>query len=73
MSIRRLGAYAELGACMRSWEHVYETAGCMYADFGCMSIKRLGACMRNWVHVCGNGWVHVCGVGCMYAELGACL
>ena len=23
-----------------------ETFGCMYADFGCMSIKRLGACMR---------------------------
>ena len=25
--------------------------GCMYADFGCMSMKRLGACMRSWVHV----------------------
>ena len=24
-----------------------ETPGCMYADFGCMSIKRLGACMRK--------------------------
>ena len=24
-----------------------ETFGCMYADFGCMSIKRLGACMRK--------------------------
>ena len=24
-----------------------ETLGCMYADFGCMSIKHLGACMRK--------------------------
>ena len=24
-----------------------ETFGCMYADFGCMSIKRLGACIRK--------------------------
>ena len=44
---------------------------CMYADVGCMSMKRLGACMWNWVHVC---WVHVCGVGCMsMRRLGACM
>ena len=47
-----------LGACMRSWVHVYKTAGCMYAE--------LGACLKN-------GWVHVCGVGCMSIKrLGAC-
>ena len=26
-----------------------ETPGCMYADFGCMSMERLGACMRMLV------------------------
>ena len=32
---------------MRKFGCIYmETFGCMYADFGCMSIKRLGACMR---------------------------
>ena len=40
MSIKRLGA------CMRSWVHVYETVGCRYADAGRMSMERLGACMR---------------------------
>ena len=29
-----------------------ETFGCMYADFGCMSIKRLGACMRKRLGAC---------------------
>ena len=29
--------------------HVYEMVECMYADFGCVSIKRLGACM--WKHL----------------------
>ena len=46
-----------------------ETFGCMYADFGCMSIKRLGAehaevgckVCGGWVHLYGNFWVHVCG------------
>ena len=69
--------YAELGACMRSWVHVYKMVGCMYAE--------LGACMRSWGHVCGIGgmyaalgacmrsWVHVCEVGCMSIKrLGAC-
>ena len=44
-----------------------ETPGCMYADFGCMSIKLLGACMRKRLgakyavvgcKVCGDVWVH---------------
>ena len=52
MSMKRLGA------CMRSWVHVYEAVGCMYAE--------LGACLKD-------SWVHVCGAGCMYVELGACL
>ena len=53
-----------------------ETFGCMYADFGCMSVERLGACMRLlsasiWkllgacMRILGaciwSGWVHVCG------------
>ena len=51
-----------------------ETFGCMYADFGCMSMERLGAkyavvgckvCGNSWVQVCGC-WVQVYGaVGCM--------
>ena len=33
--------------CLRLLGAKYaETFGCMYADFGSMSIKRLGACMR---------------------------
>ncbi len=36
----------QLGACMWNWAHVFKTVGCMYADFGCMSMERLGACMR---------------------------
>ena len=36
-------------------------AGCMYADVGCMSMKRLGACMRMLGASLWNGWVHVCG------------
>ena len=46
---------------MQNWVHVYKEVGCMYADFGClsmerlcakyadvgrMSMERLGACIR---------------------------
>ena len=45
-----------------------ETPGCMYADFGCMSIKLLGACMRKRL---GAKYAVV---GCKSMErLGACL
>ena len=52
-----------------------ETAGCMYADFGCMSMERLGA---KCVVV---GCMYMESFGCMYAvvgcksmeRLGACL
>ena len=56
--------------------------GCMYADFGCMSMERLGACMR----LLGAKYavvecMYMETLGCMYAEfgcksmerLGACL
>ena len=45
-----------------------ETLGCMYADFGCMSIKHLSACMRKQL---GAKYADV---GCKSMErLGACL
>ena len=45
-----------------------ETFGCMYGDFGCMSIKHLGACMRKRL---GAKYADV---GCKSMErLGACL
>ena len=45
-----------------------ETLGCMYAVFGCMSIKHLGACMRKRL---GAKYADV---GCKSMErLGACL
>ena len=45
-----------------------ETPGCMYADFGCMSIKLVGACMRKRL---GAKYAVV---GCKSMEqLGACL
>ena len=48
--------------------HVCGTLGCMYADFGCMSIKLLGACMRKRL---GAKYAVV---GCKSMErLGACL
>ena len=50
---------AELNACMR------KTPGCMYADFGYMSMERLGACMR----MLGARYAVV---GCMYAETLGC-
>ncbi len=72
--------YAELGACMRSWVHVYKTALCAalprdkswvhVCGIGCMSIKRLGAWYAE-LGACTRKWKHVCGSGCMYAELGA--
>ena len=58
-----------------------ETFGCMYADFGCMSIKRLGACMRLLgakYAVVGCKSMETFGcmyavVGCMYAETFGCM
>ena len=52
-----------------------ETLGCMYADFGCMSMKRLGAKHAE------VGCIYTETVGCMYADfvcmcmkrLGACM
>ena len=45
-----------------------ETLGCMYADFGCMSIKLLGAYMRKQLGA------RYADVGCKSMErLGACL
>ena len=45
-----------------------ETHGCMYVDFGCMSIKIVGACMRKRL---GAKYAVV---GCKSMErLGACL
>ena len=44
-----------------------ETPGCMYADFGCMSIKHLGACMRKRL---GAKYVVV---GCLYMETFGCM
>ena len=41
-----------------------ETFGCMYAEFGSMSIKRLGACMR----LLGAKYAEA--FGCMYAAVG---
>ena len=31
--------------------YVYKTAGCIYADVGCMSMKRLGGCVNVIVNV----------------------
>ena len=41
-----------------------ETTGCMYADFGCMSIKRLGA---KYAVV---GCIYMETFGCIYADVG---
>ena len=41
-----------------------ETFGCMYADFGCMSMERLGA---KYVEV---GCMYMETFGCMYADFG---
>ena len=41
-----------------------ETPGCMYADFGCMSMERLGAkCAEVWC-------IYMETFGCMYAVVG---
>ena len=44
-----------------------ETFGCMYADFGCMSIKRLGA---KYAVV---GCIYMETFGCMYADTAGCM
>ena len=60
-----------------------ETFGCMYADIGCMSIKRLGACMRKRLgakyadagcKVYGDVWLQsICLLGASLIRLKACL
>ena len=48
-----------------------ETFGCMYADFGCMSIKRLGAYMRLLgAKYAVVGCKSMETFGCMYVEVG---
>ena len=51
-----------------------ESPGCMYADFGCMSIKLVGACMRKRVGAkyAVNGCMYMETFGCMHAETFGC-
>ena len=52
-----------------------DTLGCMYADFGCMSMERLGAkyAVVGCMYMETLGFMYAV-VGCKYMErLGACL
>ena len=51
--------YAETFGCM-----YVGTPGCMYADFGCMSMERLGA------KYAVAGCIYMETLGCMYADFG---